>query len=359
MSILSDLKSLFLPPVCPVCGGPLAEGDGAFCMVCRTTVPRTMFWLKAENPMAARLRDFFPVVQASAFIWFIQGSPWQRAIHDFKYRSRWRTAYELGRWFGSNLARSGLYAGVDCVVPVPLHVRRLLGRGYNQADYAAEGIAEGLGVPVVHRALRRLRNNPSQTTRSTAERWVNVEGLFTVRRSDLLAGKHILLVDDVVTTGSTLLACAEALAAALPECRISMAAPECTRPAAEFFGFILGETVQTALLKECHGLSPYRSSIQKVIDHPEIFHPGLASVASQVLNLPEHEDHMDHSNNSNVEEFITRLLTDRLFLPLLSSKPAEEELARLLPELVTQIRENCEHIHRKQYMQNLRDLLLH
>ncbi|WP_300110103.1 ComF family protein [uncultured Alistipes sp.] len=224
MSILSDLKSLFLPPVCPVCGGPLAEGDGAFCMVCRTTVPRTMFWLKAENPMAARLRDFFPVVQASAFIWFIQGSPWQRVIHDFKYRSRWRTAYELGRWFGSNLARSGLYAGVDCVVPVPLHVRRLLGRGYNQADYAAEGIAEGLGVPVVHRALRRLRNNPSQTTRSTAERWVNVEGLFTVRRSDLLAGKHILLVDDVVTTGSTLLACAEALAAALPECRISMAA---------------------------------------------------------------------------------------------------------------------------------------
>ena len=120
MSILSDLKSLFLPPVCPVCGGPLAEGDGAFCMVCRTTVPRTMFWLKAENPMAARLRDFFPVVQASAFILFIQGSPWQRAIHDFKYRSRWRTAYELGRWFGSNLARSGLYAGVDCVVPVPL-----------------------------------------------------------------------------------------------------------------------------------------------------------------------------------------------------------------------------------------------
>ncbi len=145
----------------------------------------------------------------------------------------------------------------------------------------------------------------------------------------------------------------------IPYCRISMAAPECTRPAAEFFGFILGETVQTALLKECHGLSPYRSSIQKVIDHPEIFHPGLASVASQVLNLPEHEDHMDHSNNSNVEEFITRLLTDRLFLPLLSSKPAEEELARLLPELVTQIRENCEHIHRKQYMQNLRDLLLH
>ncbi len=145
----------------------------------------------------------------------------------------------------------------------------------------------------------------------------------------------------------------------IPYCRISMAAPECTRPAAEFFGFILSETVQMALLKECHGLSPYRSYTQKVMEEPDSFLPGLASVTDQVLNLPEHEDHMDHGHSSGVEDFITQLLTDKLFLPLLSSKPSEEELEHLLPELVAQIRENCEHIHRKQYMKNLRDLLLH
>ena len=145
----------------------------------------------------------------------------------------------------------------------------------------------------------------------------------------------------------------------IPYCRISMAAPECTRPAAEFFGFILGETVQTALLKECHGLSPYRSYTQRVIDQPDAFQPGLASVARQVLNLPEHEEHMEHGHSSSVEDFLTQLLTDKLFLPLLSSKPTGEEVKRLLPELAAQIRENCEHLHRKQYMKNLRDLLLH
>lgn len=145
----------------------------------------------------------------------------------------------------------------------------------------------------------------------------------------------------------------------IPYCRISMAAPECTRPAAEFFGFILGETVQTALLKECHGLSPYRSCTKKVIEQPESFHPGLATVANQILNLPKQEEHMEGTHSSSIEDFLTQLLTDKLFLPLLSSKPSREELAHLLPELITQIRENCEHLHRKQYMKNLRDLLLH
>ena len=128
----------------------------------------------------------------------------------------------------------------------------------------------------------------------------------------------------------------------IPYCRISMAAPECTRPAAEFFG-----------------LSPYRSCTRKVIEQPESFHPGLATVANQILNLPKQEEHMEGTHSSSIEDFLTQLLTDKLFLPLLSSKPSREELAHLLPELITQIRENCEHLHRKQYMKNLRDLLLH
>ena len=100
MSILNDIKGLFLPPVCPVCGGELHEGEGAFCMMCRTLAPQTGFWRRADNPLAERLRNEFPVVQASAFLWFVAGSPWQRAIHGFKYYNRWRTARNLGAWYG-------------------------------------------------------------------------------------------------------------------------------------------------------------------------------------------------------------------------------------------------------------------
>ena len=200
MSILNDIKGLFLPPVCPVCGGELHEGEGAFCMMCRTLAPQTGFWRRADNPLAERLRNEFPVVQASAFLWFVAGSPWQRAIHGFKYYNRWRTARDLGAWYGGNLA------------------------GYNQAAYIAEGIASRMGVPVEDRAVSRLRNNPSQTTRSSAGRWENVRDLFAVARPGALAGRHVLLVDDVVTTGSTLLSCTEALLRAVPDCRVSIAA---------------------------------------------------------------------------------------------------------------------------------------
>ena len=224
MSILNDIKGLFLPPVCTVCGGELHEGEGAFCMMCRTLAPQTGFWRRADNPLAERLRNEFPVVQASAFLWFVAGSPWQRAIHGFKYYNRWRTARDLGAWYGGNLADSGLYGSVDCIVPVPLHTRRLLARGYNQAAYIAEGIASRMGVPVEDRAVSRLRNNPSQTTRSSAGRWENVRDLFAVARPGALAGRHVLLVDDVVTTGSTLLSCTEALLRAVPDCRVSIAA---------------------------------------------------------------------------------------------------------------------------------------
>lgn len=143
MSILNDIKGLFLPPVCPVCGGELHEGEGAFCMMCRTLAPQTGFWRRADNPLAERLRNEFPVVQASAFLWFVAGSPWQRAIHGFKYYNRWRTARDLGAWYGGNLADSGLYGSVDCIVPVPLHTRRLLARGTIRLPISPRGSLPG------------------------------------------------------------------------------------------------------------------------------------------------------------------------------------------------------------------------
>lgn len=131
----------------------------------------------------------------------------------------------MGRQYGAELKSGGLYDDVDAVVPVPLHYRKLLHRGYNQSTYIARGIASELGVKADTGLLRRRRNNPSQARKMHAERWDNVEDLFAVRRSaERLRGRHILLVDDVFTTGATVVACIEALHRAMPECRISVAA---------------------------------------------------------------------------------------------------------------------------------------
>ncbi len=223
MSILNDVSALFFPPRCPVCGGELPEGGRTVCTLCRITAPLTRFWERDDNPIVRRLWGQVPIERAAAFLWYVKGSGWQRLIHAFKYHGRWRLALEIGAWYGGCLARAGTFDAADVIVPVPLHWIRHLGRGYNQAEYLARGIAGALGKPVVTGCLRRRVNNPSQTRSRNEDRWTNVRDIFAVRRPERLAGLHILLVDDVFTSGSTLVSCAEALLRAVPGCRISMA----------------------------------------------------------------------------------------------------------------------------------------
>lgn len=229
MSTLSDIcrsvGSLFAPRRCAVCGGELPRGVDFACTVCRYKAPLTGFWREKENPMTERLAGLVRVEHASALLFFAHGSGWREVIHGFKYGGRWRTACMLGRHYGAELKEGGLYDDIDAVVPVPLHYRKLMKRGYNQSTYIARGIARELNTRVDTRLLRRKRNNPSQAQTIHTERWDNVNDLFEVRRqAEYLRGKHILLVDDVFTTGATVISCIEALHRAMPDCRISVAA---------------------------------------------------------------------------------------------------------------------------------------
>lgn len=228
MSILSDLwsdlRALLFPPHCVVCGQMLAEGERSICTLCRLTAPLTGYWRETDNPVARKCRDQIPVYRASGFLFFRHASGWRRSIHGFKYRGAWRTARVLGEWYGSELARSGLYDDVDTVVPLPLHPFKRLRRGYNQSEYIAAGIAAQLGVGMDRRSVRRCRNTASQALKPRKERAGNVEGAFRVRHPERLSGRHVLLVDDVMTTGSTLLACAEEILRSAPDCRVSIAA---------------------------------------------------------------------------------------------------------------------------------------
>lgn len=222
-SLLHDIATLFVPATCAVCGRLLCDDEEVVCADCLAEAPLTGYAARADNPMFSRFWGIVPVERASAQIFYIKGSGWQRAIHDFKYRSSWQTARYCGRWMADTLLESNLYYDIDLVVPVPLHRRKLLSRGYNQSAYIAEGFAERYECGLSTGNLVRLRPNSTQTTHTYHERWLNVAGIFGVRRPEEFEGKHILLVDDVFTTGATIMACAEALLAAVPTARISVA----------------------------------------------------------------------------------------------------------------------------------------
>lgn len=206
-----------------ICGDEIEASAHGICISCRYNIPLTNYWLKEDNPAKERFAGIIPIVHGSSFLFYQEGSIWREAIHQFKYNGKWRVARELGRWYGAELKASGLYDDVDVVVPIPLHPIKHIKRGYNQSSYIAEGIAKSLGVKAIHRGVRRRRNNPPQAQCDFNERWANVGELFTVANVKALAGKHILLVDDVLTTGATITSCAQTLLRDVPNCRISIA----------------------------------------------------------------------------------------------------------------------------------------
>jgi ComF family protein len=176
------------------------------CPHCRLNIPTTNYWLKEHNPAKERFDGLLPIYRGSSFFFFKGNSLWRTIIHRFKYGGMWQIAYNLGRWYGAELKESSLYDDVDIIIPLPLHPIKSIKRGYNQSRYIADGIAKELGADVESHAVRRIRNNPSQARRKRRDRWEGVDDLFRVVKPEKLRGKHILIVDDVISTGESLTA---------------------------------------------------------------------------------------------------------------------------------------------------------
>jgi ComF family protein len=202
-----DFVSLLFPELCQSCGNSLVAGEELLCLDCRYHLPFTNFHLKPDNMVAQQFWGKIDLEGAYAMCYFTKGEKMQHLMHNFKYKGNQKIGNLLGSIAGEQLLKSPVFKGVDVIIPVPLHKSRLRKRGYNQSMCFAEGLSEKMEIPVDENNLIRLRATETQTHRSRFSRFENMQQVFTLINPEALRNQHVLLVDDVVTTGSTLEAC--------------------------------------------------------------------------------------------------------------------------------------------------------
>ena len=206
-----DLINLLFPELCNGCGKLLYHGEKDICTKCLFDLPYTDFHLYPDNPVAKQLWGRLNVNAAMAMLYFKKGTKVQNLVHGLKYDGKTEIGISLGKLLAKKLNESAFYADVDLIIPVPLHQKKLRTRGYNQSEYIATGLAEELGIAVSTKHLLRDKSTESQTKKARYTRYENMQDVFSVIKAEELAEKHILLVDDVVTTGATLEACGNVL----------------------------------------------------------------------------------------------------------------------------------------------------
>jgi ComF family protein len=217
-----SLLHLFYPYTCCGCGSDQLDEHSLFCIYCLASMPLTQFEFFAANPIEKIFWGRVEIENASAHMYFTSGSAIQRSLHLLKYKGRKEIGVYFGAKMGSLLKQSQRFDDCEFIIPLPLYSLREKKRGYNQSLLIAMGISGQLGIPVITDAVFRTKKTASQTHKTRIGRWENMEGGFQIRDPQKILGKHILLVDDVVTTGASLEACAHALLT-IPGLRVSIA----------------------------------------------------------------------------------------------------------------------------------------
>ena len=209
MKWISDLLDLIFPRHCIVCGEVLSPQEEDICLNCLSQLPRV------EQIHRDEIEKVFwgsiDIVRATSYIYYRKGSPYNRIVHAMKYRNRPEVGERIAVMAVEELKESGFFDGIDAIVPLPLSKKKQHQRRYNQCDFIARGLSRATGIPVLTNCIVRTVANETQTHKSRDERWRNVEGIFTLINDGALEGKHILLIDDILTTGATLANCAAAI----------------------------------------------------------------------------------------------------------------------------------------------------
>jgi len=208
---LTDFFNLMYPDLCIVCGENLHKNEQHLCLTCLNGIPKTNFHLHIDNLIEKRFWAKVPIYRGTAFFFFQKGSPFQKILHSLKYKGNKEVGPILGKYAAVDLLDSVDFTSVDVIIPVPLHPEKFKKRGYNQSEWIGKGLSEILQIPQDTTTLTRIKENATQTRKTVFERYENTEGIFELSDKTTLRGKHVLLVDDVLTTGSTLEACIRVL----------------------------------------------------------------------------------------------------------------------------------------------------
>ena len=211
-SVIRDFLALFFPNYCLGCGRSLVKGEEILCTRCIVDLPKTGYHNQESSPVKQKLEGRLPIVYGWAFVKFHKKGIVQQLLHQLKYNQHPEVGLRLGMLFGKELTDQNLNTEFDLIIPVPLHTTRKRKRGYNQSALFAEGMSRSMGIPYIETISVRKKSTSTQTNKSREERWENVKDAFSLsKEKSVVKGKRILLVDDVITTGTTLEACGQHL----------------------------------------------------------------------------------------------------------------------------------------------------
>ncbi|MBS1920014.1 MAG: ComF family protein [Bacteroidetes bacterium] len=207
---LQEIKESFLqflfPHICSGCGSDLLSNGSYLCMQCTDALPETNFEVHPDNPVEKKFWGRLPIHNATSQYYFTKESLIQSLVHQVKYKENKELGLQLGRLMGININRSGRF-NVDALIPLPLFPAKEKKRGYNQSMLLCEGMAAVMNIPVLNDIIIRPQFTETQTRKGRVDRWINVEGKFILIKPESIRNKHILLIDDVITTGATLESC--------------------------------------------------------------------------------------------------------------------------------------------------------
>ncbi|MCM1309481.1 MAG: ComF family protein [Bacteroides sp.] len=219
--LIGGMLDVLFPPLCPCCGAVMTRGEGPMCLGCRINLPLTGFEKNpADNDLTEKLQGLVPIEAAVAYFFYRRNAPQDALIHDMKYRGRPTIGRQLAREYSRKLAANGFFDTVEVIVPVPLNFWHHCRRGFNQTEWIARGIRDVTALPIIDGL--KARRHTSQTRRNARARQRAACHVYSAKSAAIAGLQHILLVDDICTTGATLYACAEALHNANPTAKISI-----------------------------------------------------------------------------------------------------------------------------------------